>query len=312
MNDWRPTAELSALRRRADLYRKIRDFFAARGVLEVDTPLLAAHGVTEPNIACIEVAGHGWLQSSPEYHMKRLLAAGSGPIYQICRAFRDGEQGRRHNREFTLLEWYRPDFSLAQLMDECEALLTPLLGTCATHRHRFRDIFREQTGVDPLSGNLADLRDTAEHQHGPLPDLDRAALVDLLMATRVEPGLPRDQLIFIEDFPGWAAALARTREDHDRQQVAQRFEIYAGGLELANGYLELLDADEQALRFDNELMRRRQQGLPNMLPDPWLLDALRHGLPACSGVAVGLERVLMVMLGASEIGRVMAFTQQNA
>lgn len=311
MTDWRPTASLDALQARAGLYRTIRDFFQQRQVLEVDTPALARHGVTDVNIECIPVPGYGYLQSSPEYHMKRLLAAGSGAIYQISKVFRDGERGRKHNPEFTLLEWYRPGFSLQQLIDETLALLAQVLPGKPVRQVPFRELFRQVTGLDPLTASSRQLQQCAQ-QHSQLPMLSRNELVDWLMACVVEPALPGDALTVITDFPGWAAALAQTRDDDDGEQVAARFEIYAGSIELANGYQELLDAHEQAERFRRDQAHRQQLGRAAMTPDSWLLDALRAGLPACCGVALGVERLLMAQHGYPDIADVLSFPSGNA
>ncbi|MFP1677772.1 EF-P lysine aminoacylase EpmA [Alloalcanivorax sp. C16-2] len=302
---WRPTTAHDALKARADLLRSVRAFFDARGVLEVSTPLLAAHAVSDEHIDAIEVPGHGWLQTSPEYHMKRLLAAGSGPIYQIARAFRDGEAGARHNPEFTLLEWYRPGFDLDALVDECLALLGPLCGAGA-ERRRFRELFASVTGLDPLTSAAAELAARAE-QAGAPAGLSGPQAVDYLMALEVEPALDPALLTVVTDFPGWAAALAQTSEDRDGARVARRFEIYHRGLELANGYQELLDADEQARRFERDNEKRRAAGKRPMTADPYLLAAMRAGLPPCSGVALGLERLQMVLSGAGRIEQVWPF-----
>lgn len=311
MTDWRPSASLAALQARASLYRQVRDFFQARNVLEVDTPALAQHGVTDLHIDCIAVPGYGFLQSSPEYHMKRLLAAGSGSIYQINKVFRDGEAGRKHNPEFTLLEWYRTGFSLQQLIDESIALLQPLLSPASVQQFSFRDIFRRVTGLDPLTASQQALQDCAQ-RYSTLPTLTKAELVDWLMACVVEPSLPENQLTVITDFPGWAAALAQTRQDSDGEMVAERFEIYAGQLELANGYHELHDATEQEKRFALDQQLRAQHDRNEMDADQHLLAALQHGLPDCSGVAIGLDRVLMAQLGAQTIAEVIAFPNDRA
>ncbi|MBF1802433.1 EF-P lysine aminoacylase EpmA [Alloalcanivorax profundimaris] len=307
---WLPTAAHDALKARADLLRSVRAFFDGRGVMEVSTPLLAAHGVSDEHIDAIEVPGHGWLQTSPEYHMKRLLAAGSGPIYQIARAFRHGEAGARHNPEFTLLEWYRPGFDLEALVDECLALLGPLCGAGA-ERRRFRELFAAVTGLDPLTAPAADLAARAERAGAPT-GLSGPQAVDYLMAVDVEPALDPAVLTVVTDFPGWAAALAQTTEDGDGARVARRFEIYHRGLELANGYQELLDADEQARRFERDNEKRRAAGKRTMTPDPYLLAALAAGLPPCSGVALGLERLQMVLSGAERIDRVWPFPVERA
>lgn len=302
---WRPTTALDALKARADLLRSIRAFFDARGVLEVSTPLLAAHAVSDEHIDAIEVPGQGWLQTSPEYHMKRLLAAGGGPIYQIARAFRRGEAGGRHNPEFTLVEWYRPGFDLDALVTECLALLTPLCGADA-ERHRFREVFAAATGLDPLITAPARLARRAA-QAGAPADLSGPQAVDYLMATVVEPSLDPTRITVVVDFPGWAAALSEIVSDIDGAPVARRFEIYHGGLELANGYQELLDADEQARRFASDNDKRRAAGKAEMTADPYLLAALAAGLPPCSGVALGLERLQMALTGAERIEQVWPF-----
>lgn len=310
MTDWRPTASLTALRARADLYQYIREFFRARDVLEVSTPLLGARGVTDLHVPCIEVPGYGWLQPSPEYHMKRLLAAGSGPIWQLGPVFRHGERGRRHNPEFTLLEWYRPGFSLEALIDECVALLSPLLSPGSTRRVTYRGLFREVLDLDPITAPLEALQ-RAAGASAP-EDLDRTALVDWLMAGPVEDALPRDSLTVVYDFPGWAAALSHKAKDEDGQDIARRFEIYSGGYELANGYLELNDSREQAARFEQDRQRRAELTLPDMAPDESLLAALDHGLPDCAGVAVGIERILMAQLGTEHIADVLTFPSDRA
>lgn len=311
VTDWRPTASLEAIKARAGLLGAVRAFFAARGVLEVETPQLARHGVSDPHIQCIPVPGHGFLQSSPEYHMKRLLAAGSGPIYQICKAYRDGEAGGRHNPEFSMLEWYRPGFGLDDLVDEVLSLFGELFPGVPSRTYRFRGLFADVTGLDPLTTSDSGLIQCAE-QHGAPEGLEKAAAVDYLMATTVEAALPAEQLSVVTDFPGWAAALAQTRPDTDGAEVALRFEIYYRGLELTNGYQELTDADEQRRRFERDNRLRQEHGLNIMDADPYLLDAMRHGLPACSGVAMGVERLLMAQQSSDRISDVLTFPGDRA
>ena len=311
VSDWRPTASLEAIKARAGLLSTVRAFFAARDVLEVDTPQLARHGVSEPNIQCIPVPGHGYLQSSPEYHMKRLLAAGSGPIYQLCKAYRDGEAGARHNPEFTMLEWYRPGFDLSALINECLALFGELFPGVPSRTYPFRSLFADATGLDPLTASDSELVTFAE-SHGAPDGLSKSAAVDYLMATRVETALPVEQLSVVTDFPGWAAALAETRCDEDGLEVARRFEIYYRGMELANGYQELTDAAEQSRHFRRDSELRGAQGLPPMAADALLLAAMEHGLPACSGVAMGVERLLMAQRYSDQIADVMTFPQHRA
>ncbi|PHR67417.1 EF-P lysine aminoacylase EpmA [Alcanivorax sp.] len=311
MHDWQPTASLEAMKARAELLRTVRAFFDARNVLEVDTPQLARHGVSDLHIQCIPVAGYGYLQSSPEYHMKRLLAAGSGPIYQICKAFRDGEAGGRHNPEFTMLEWYRPGFSLKDLVDECLALFAKLFCDTPSQTYSFRELFLQVTRLDPLTASDAELVACAQY-HGAPPGLSKTAAVDYLMVTKVEAALPAEQLSVVTDFPGWAAALAQTHKDKDGALLARRFEIYYRSLELANGYQELTDPDEQRQRFEQDNILRTRHGLNPMAADPFLLDAMDAGLPACSGVAMGVERLLMAQQSHGRIDDVQTFPWSRA
>ncbi len=311
MHDWQPTASLEAMKARAELLRTVRVFFDARKVLEVDTPQLAHHGVSDLHIQCIPVADYGYLQSSPEYHMKRLLAAGSGPIYQICKAFRDGEAGGRHNPEFTMLEWYRPGFSLKDLVDECLALFAKLFCDTPSQTYSFRKLFLQVTRLDPLTASDAELVACAQY-HGAPPGLSKTAAVDYLMATKVEAALPAEQLSVVTDFPGWAAALAQTHKDKDGALLARRFEIYYRSLELANGYQELTDPDEQRQRFEQDNILRTRHGLNPMAADPFLLDAMDAGLPACSGVAMGVERLLMAQQSHGRIDDVQTFPWSRA
>ena len=304
---WQPATGPEALRARARLYRQIRAFFDERGVLEVQTPVLGARGVTEPHIHCIPVPDHGWLQPSPEYHMKRLLAAGSGPVYQITPVFRAGERGRRHNPEFTMLEWYRPGFRLDAMIRETLALLEPLLAPQQVRHVRFRELFREHTGLDPLTAPTRELLELVRQQEPDFAEDEHATLVEYLLSRQVEPALPPEQLTVVTDFPGWAAALAETAADDEGTTVARRFEVYFRGLELANGYQELTDPEEQRARFEQDRALRSQRGVPDMAPDENLLAALEAGLPQCSGVALGIERVLMAWLGADTIEEVIAF-----
>ncbi|HEV8629660.1 MAG TPA: EF-P lysine aminoacylase EpmA [Thermoanaerobaculia bacterium] len=323
--DWRPTAPLDNLRRRAELLASVRGFFAARGVLEVETPLLGAAAATDPHLASIgaELSAPAprtlWLQTSPELHMKRLLAAGSGPIWQLGKAFRDGEAGRRHNPEFTMLEWYRPGWDHHRLMDEVEELLRATLGSLAgaapAERLTYRQAFLTHAGVDPFAADVAALRRRAAElgiEAAALPD-DRDTWLNLLLATAVEPRLGRSCPTFVHDFPASQAALARVRRDGpDDPPVAERFEAFVAGVELANGYHELADPVEQERRFAADLAERRRRGLPALPADSRLLAALAHGLPDCSGVALGFDRLVMLALGADAIAEVIAFPVDRA
>lgn len=309
---WQPTAPLSALHARAQLYRDIRQFFDARAVLEVDTPQLAAHGVTDRHIDCIAVPGYGYLQSSPEYHMKRLLTAEVGSIWQLAKAYRHGEAGRRHNPEFTLLEWYRVGFSLDELIAEVIALLQLVLPHRSPRKLSFRQAFYAATELDPLTTSALELARFARRDGNSLPDLDRAGWVDWIMATVVEPSFAANELTVVTDFPAWAAALAELGEDDTGTPVAKRFEVYSGGVELANGYQELRDAEEQTRRFQQDQSARQAAGKTVPPIDERLLAALAAGLPPVSGVALGIERLLMVLLGVNDIAQVLAFPADRA
>lgn len=315
-HQWRPAADMECLRARAALLARVRAFFAARDVLEVETPVLGRFGVSEPHLVSLQASDgqalDGFLQTSPEYHMKRLLAAGSGPIFQIARVFRGDEQGRRHNPEFSLLEWYRPGFGLEALMTEVAELVMEVLGCDRPRVRDCRGLYRELAGVDPWVDEVSRLREVAGEASGLDPQtLSRGDALDLLMSHRVEPGLTAQGPVFVVDYPPDQAALAR-REEKDGGVVARRFELYIDGLELCNGYQELLDAGEQAERFEQDNRIRRDLGRPQMAPDARLIAALRQGLPECSGVALGLDRLLMLAVGASSIEQVLAFPAERA
>ena len=301
----------------------IRDFFRRAGVLEVETPVCSAHGSTDPALESLvsRYTGPGapegralYLHTSPEFAMKRLLAAGSGPIYQICRVFRDGERGRRHNPEFTLLEWYRPGFDTHRLMDEVAALVGAVTETDRpVERHSYREVFERALGIDPHRAGADELRFCAAHRGiaGPLePLLDASGWRDLLLTHCVEPELGREGLSFVYDYPADQASLARIREGDP--PLAERFELYLGGVEIANGFHELADAGEQGDRFAREQDRRRRQGKVEVPMDRHLLAALEAGLPDCSGVALGIDRLLMWMLDADHIDEVLAFPLERA
>ena len=316
--DWHPTAEIATLRERARLIAALRAFFAERDVLEVETPVLSHGGSTDVHLASLSTqattpAGREtlWLQTSPEFHMKRLLAAGSGPIFQLARSFRDGEVGRRHNIEFTMLEWYRPGFSLAELISECDALIRQLLpqDPGPLRQRRYRQLFREALGVDPFTATLDELQRLAS-KHGGL-DMANSPhddCLDLLMSLVIEPTLGRDGVDVVVDYPASQAALARRHRDpQDGEWVAARFEIYLAGLELANGYDELIDANEQRSRFSADNAQRRALGRPEVDIDERLLAALAAGMPPGCGVALGLDRLLQLALGKERVAEVMAF-----
>ena len=329
---WRPSAQPEALVARARMLACIRAFFADRAVLEVETPTLSRHAVTDPALQSlrIEPGGTGtarWLHTSPEFPMKRLLAAGSGPIYQVCKVFRDDERGRRHHPEFTLLEWYRPGYTLHELMDEVAALVRCVLEhlghrpnqrpgqrpALAEERIGYRDLFRSRLGLDPWSAPLA-ARRTAAIGLG-LPgaeqlDLDADGWLDLLLSHCLEPDLGRHGMTFIYDYPPSQAALARIRGGVF--PAAERFELYGDGMELANGFQELTDAAEQRYRFEQDLEQRRGRHLTPVPMDTELLNALAAGMPETAGVALGLDRLLMVATGATDIDQVLAFPVERA
>lgn len=312
---WEPSATLETLRQRAHLLAKIRSFFTERQYLEVDTPVMAHYGVSDPYLSNIKAYFRNkpyCLQTSPEYHMKRLLAAGSGPIFQLARVFRDDELGRWHNPEFTLLEWYQLGIDHHALMDEMDLFLQTILGSQAMLRKTYQDAFIEACEFDPLNTRVSELKEVVLRF-----DLGRVLAPDetdldqylfLLMSHVVEPFLAQQEVpVAVYHFPPSQAALARVNEG-----VAERFEIYYRGVELANGFHELTDAAAQAHRFTEDGLQRQKLGFSAVDSDPWLLHALEHGLPACSGVALGIERLLALALDKAAISDVMAFDVARA
>ena len=317
MTDWQPGASTQTLQLRAKLLAAIRAFFAERGVLEVETPLLASFTVTDVNLASFPVNAPSlsttrYLQTSPEYAMKRLLAAGSGPIYQICKAFRQEERSRMHNPEFTLLEWYRPGFAMHQLMDEVAQLLAVVLGVTDIPRYSYAEVFQRYLHIDPHSIEEAALQKLTRGQIslGEHTELDATDCLQLLMNHCIEPKLP--EYCFIYDYPAAQAALAEIERNADGKQVARRFELYGGGMELANAYQELLDADIQRQRFESDRRVRAARGLPVNPVDEKLLAALEHGLPPCSGIALGLDRLVMLAAKETNISSVLAFDHERS
>ncbi len=320
MNEsWRPSASLSALRRRAAALAATREFFRARGVLEVETPALVNAPVSDVHLGSVRVdmAGHPtplWLHTSPEYAMKRLLAAGSGDIFQICRVYRGAERGRLHNPEFTMLEWYRLGFSLDDLMREVAALANEVLASqLPVEFVSYRDALQRCANVDPFDSDDTALRRAAQalgFDGAPTRDAGRDELLDLIVGAQVGPSLGANALTFLHRYPASQAALARL--DPDDPRVALRFELYHRGIELANGYHELSNGAEQRSRFAADLANRAARGLPAAAIDANLLAALDAGLPDCAGVALGFDRVLMLACGASKIDEVMAFPLERA
>lgn len=315
---WRPSAAIFVLRRRAQILQAIRDFFSRRHVLEVETPALSHAASSEVHLQSMQVSASGmptaYLHTSPELAMKRLLAAGSGDIYQLCKVFRAGEQGSRHNSEFTLLEWYRLGFDMQAMMSEVAELLNVLIPdrlTAAPLFLSYRQAFIEYAQVDPLSATSAQLQAAFEqHTQQSVAGASDTDWLDLILSFIVQPRLPRDRLVFITDFPAAQASLAKL--DAQDSRVARRFEVFVAGLELANGFEELTDSAEQAQRIEAEQAKRRAEGLDCFPVDAHFLAALQHGLPACSGVAMGVDRIVMLATEQEHIADVLSFAFERA
>lgn len=314
-DDWQPTASLSVLRQRAALLELARGWFRERGVLEVETPTVVASTVTDVQVHSLALADPPrFLHTSPEYPMKRLLAAGSGDIFQICHVFRAGERSRQHNPEFTMIEWYRLGFDLPAIMTETAGLAARLIGRdAAFDALGYADAFREHLRCDPFEASDAALAGLCV-AHGlatsSVASSTRDDLLDFLVATVIGPQLGRTRLACLHHFPASQAALAQL--DRDDPRTALRFELYADGMELANGYVELASATEQRRRFAADLAERRRRGLPPIAEDSRLLAALAHGLPPCAGVAMGFDRILMRATDAARIDDVLAFPWDRA
>lgn len=318
--DWRPSAGFGALRLRARLNAEIRAFFAARGVIEVETPVMSRAGNTDPNIAsfALEFSGRTdgaprtrWLRTSPEFPLKRLLAAGFGDCYELGRVFRDGEAGGRHNPEFSMLEWYRVGWDHRRLVGETAELVRAalaLVGRTASLREiTYRELYRERLGLDPFAAGEETLRAALGELVVDPEGLERDDWLDLLMTHRLQPQFGRDEMLAVRDYPASQCALARLRDDGDGYPVAERFELYLGPLELANGYHELGDAAEQGARFERDRGVRARRGAAAPPRDDALLAALAAGFPDCAGVALGVDRLLMAMLDTARIADVLAF-----
>jgi elongation factor P--(R)-beta-lysine ligase len=318
---WRPANTPAARRTRAALLQAIRAFFYTRDVLEVDTPALASHTVTEVNIDAIAIPYHGktlFLQTSPEYAMKRLLADGETAIFQVAKVFRDGEQGARHNPEFTLLEWYRSGYDHWQLMDEVRALITHICAEVKAAQAppietmTYHALFEHYLDINPHHTSVAALQDAVRAQQLPPITSDFVdTYLDYLYAYVVEPQL-QNRAVFIVDYPASQAALARLTTRADGEQVAQRFELVINGLEIANGYHELTDASEQGARFAQDNRIRRSIGKPERTADTLFLAALEYGLPACAGVAIGIERLQMALCGEKTLSDTLCFPLDRA
>ncbi|MDD5272437.1 MAG: EF-P lysine aminoacylase EpmA [Methylovulum sp.] len=323
-NDWQPSCSLGALHLRARLLHDIRTFFQARAVLEVETPLLGHSTGTDPQLAFFRTDYHSsphrqalFLQTSPEFAMKRLLAAGSGSIYQICKAFRNGEAGRFHNPEFTILEWYRVGFTLRALMDEVADLFAELFkgqGLQATQRLSYQAVFRQYTGLDPLQFCYGDY--CAYALANGLPEAvelcgdDHLLWLDMLFSHKIQPFLGANALCMVYGYPACQPSLAKVSADNPL--TVERVELFIDGIELGNGYYELTDADEQVLRFTKEIRQRQEQKLPPVIKDQRLLAALAAGLPECAGIAIGLDRLLMLLGSTATIADTLSFPVDRA
>ena len=317
---WQPSAPIKNIIARAKIIMELRGFFIDRGLLEVDTPILSEYGVTDVHLSVFETCFSApfqptpkqlFLSTSPEYHMKRLLAAGSGPIFQICKVFRNEEAGRNHNPEFTMLEWYRPHFDMYRLINEVDDLLQQILDCEGAESFSYQFIFQEYVGLDPLSAEKTELAKKAKEQG--LVEAEKQSrdmLLQYLFSQMVEPKIGQQRPAAVYYFPSSQAALAQiSSEDH---RVAERFEFYYKGLELANGFNELTDAAEQLHRFERDNKQRQAMGLPTRQIDQRFISALQHGVPQSAGVALGVDRLLMIALGQQDIADVVSFNVDNA
>ncbi len=317
---WKPIATVEAIRLRARILTQIRQFFAERNVIEVETPILSRSALAHPSTSVMNISANNssketllYLQTSPESAMKRLVASGIGPIFQVCKAFRNGEADRYHNPEFSILEWYRPGWDLDRIATELDELLRLILRTSEAHRIYYNDVFRNVLHIDWRQADIETLctRVNEVNIKGILAttDNDRDDLLEMLMKHVIEPTLGHDRPAFVFDYPSSQACLARVRP---MDGVAARFEVFIKGLEIANGYDELSDPHEHRRRFaiDNEI--RVHHGLEPLPIDELLIAAMESGFPSCAGVAVGLDRLTMVAAGVSSIKDVITFPTDQA
>jgi len=322
-DNWKPVCDVKQMRLRAKMLANIRRFFEQRAVLEVETPLLCSATGTDPQLDFFSSIYHCapnnktmYLQTSPEFAMKRLLAAGSGSIFQICKAFRNGELGRFHNPEFSILEWYRVDFTMDQLMDEVVDLITGLLGPGPDEVYKvsYVDVFKQATGLNPL--DFCQLRYAEYAVNNNIKDAvslcgdDHSMWLDFIFSYKVQTTLEGYSLAMVYGYPAIQSSLARINTEDSA--VADRFEVFIKGIEIGNGFFELSDASEQEKRFDQENQCRQKKGLPVVQKDKHFLQALHAGLPDCSGIALGLDRLLMVMCNAQALDDVIAFPFERA
>jgi elongation factor P--(R)-beta-lysine ligase len=315
--NWQPSAEINTLKRRAQYLADVRLFFAERDIWEVETPILSKSAPTAPYLDSFttEYSPLGsqskqthYLQTSPEFAMKRLLAAGSNSIYQIARVFRNGEQGKLHSPEFTMLEWYRVDLTLSQLMDEVEELLRQVFNFKGFERLSYQNTFKQYLNIDVLDCSDNEIQSCVSKKITSLPDnfaTNRDGYLELLMSYVIEPKLGK--YTFIYDYPASQSQLAKVVENKEGNIVADRFELYIDGMEIANGYNELLDCNELRQRFENDNQQRRQQNKSEIPVDEDLLAAMKSGLPECSGVALGFDRLIMLATNKQQIQAVQSF-----
>jgi len=315
---WRPYADKRLIKLRAESYSKIRQFMAERNILEVETPVLSHAAVTDVQLDSFHSEYSSpqtssgkilYLQTSPEYAMKRLLASGTGAIYQISKVFRNEEQGKLHNPEFTMLEWYQPDYDHHRLMQELELFLN-LFAMNHCEKISYAEIFLEHTGIDPHTCNINELKLMAQ-QHGLSSTIEeRSVLLDFIFSYKITSTLGNTKPLFVYDYPACQCALAKLSDSTPKH--AERFELFINGMEIANGFHELTDAEEQLARFEQDLILRKKENRPDFPIDHLFLDALKHGLPDCAGVAVGLDRLLMAMTGTKDIREVLGFPIERA
>ncbi|MGP1933226.1 MAG: elongation factor P--(R)-beta-lysine ligase [Arsenophonus sp. NC-XBC3-MAG3] len=321
--NWQPRASINNLLKRAKIMAEIRRFFIDRGVVEVETPILSKFTVTDIHLLSFEtqfvtpiIANNTklYMITSPEYHMKRLLAAGSGPIYQIIKAFRNQEQGRYHNPEFTMLEWYRPHYDMYRLIDEVDDFLQQILDCQPTERISYQQAFQRYLNIDPIAIELEkkQLHDAAVQLglNNTGKEENKDVLLQFLFTIGVEPNLGKYKPTVIYHFPASQAALAKISKEDNR--VSERFEVYFKGIELANGFRELTDAEEQRKRFEHDNQMREKMGLPKQAIDERFLAALGEIIPDCSGVALGIDRLVMFILNAEKISDVISFSIELA
>lgn len=321
-NQWQPTASHESLRQRGEILRGIRNYFYGQNVLEVETPMLSRCATVDPHIDSFQatfcplgtdIRETLYLHTSPEFPMKRLLSAGSGDIYYLGRVFRNGEAGGRHNPEFTMLEWYRLGVDHHQLMNDVTSLISAVSPFEEEGRFTYKELFEKQLGIDPHEAADEELMAlTQQHVDKGLSDLARNDYLDLLFSTCIEPELGESSKgglkgVYVYDYPASMSALARLRTNEEGQKVAARFELFIGGFEVANGYHELADGSEQKARFEHSQKEREQLGLPVYPYDQNLVNALKSGFPDCAGVAMGIDRLHMLIAGTRDIKDVIPF-----